>query len=269
MRSYVGRILVVIAMSILSACSREPSGDSVAPQGQWISLFNGKDLDGWVVKIRGRALGDDPMRTFRVVDGALRVDYSDYRDFGTSNGMLIYNRPLARYWLRAEYRFIGEQPAGAPAWAFRDSGIQLHGQTPDSLELNQEFPVGLEINLIGGKLLGRARPTGNVCTSGVTIELAGSRMKEKCSSTSDATIRLPDQWVRIEARIDDADIEHWVNGRSAVKYANPVLDPADPLATVLLSNGQNSSLKSGYLSVQSNGAPIEFRKIEILPISAL
>jgi hypothetical protein len=260
-------LLTAASLAMLSACSQEPSGGTVAPQGQWVSVFNGKDLDNWVVKIRGRTLGDDPSNTFRIDNGILRVDYSDCANFGSSNGMLVYRQPLTRYWLRVEYRFVGEQPAGAPAWAFRDSGVQFHGQTPDSVAVDQEFPVGLEINLIGGKLIGRSRPTGNVCTSGATIEMDGARLAQKCSATSGTTIRMKDQWVRLEAKVDGDNIEHWINGESVAKYSKPQLDAADPAAKALLDAGASPSLQSGYLSLQSNGAPIEFRKVEILPIS--
>jgi hypothetical protein len=202
------------------------------------------------------------------VDGILRVSYDNYKDFGTSNGMLIYGQPLTRYWLRAEYRFVGSQPPGAPAWAFRDSGIQFHGQPPASIATDQEFPVGLEINLIGGKLIGRSRPTGNVCTSGTRVHMNGSPLADKCSTTSGKTVRMADQWVRIEAKIDGDSIEHWINGVSVVQYTRPQLDEQDPLAKSLLAAGATTELEGGYLSLQSNGAPIEFRKIEILPITA-
>lgn len=262
------RTLVIACVATMAAaCSREPAGKSVAPEGGWISLLNGKNLDGWTVKIRGRRLGEDPAHTFRVhPNGHLRVDYSGYADFGTSNGMLIYEQPLTRYWLRAEYRFVGEVARGAPAWAPRDSGIQFHGQNPSTVALDQEFPVGLEINLLGGKLMGRARPTGNVCTNGVVIEIDGAPLAGNCSTTSATTIRMPDQWVRLEAKIDEDAIEHWVNGNSVVRYSNPRLDDGSALAANLIAGGAARELRSGYLSIQSNGAPIEFRRLEILPI---
>jgi hypothetical protein len=77
--------------------------------GEWIQLFNGKDLEGWTPKIRYRELGDDPARTFRVEDGVIKVSYDGYEEFNETFGHLFYKTPYSHYRLRAEYRFTGDQ----------------------------------------------------------------------------------------------------------------------------------------------------------------
>ena len=65
---------------------------SVAKAGDWRPLFNGKDLTGWTPKIRFSALGEDPLKTFRVEDGMLCVNYDQYEDkFKARFGHLFYN----------------------------------------------------------------------------------------------------------------------------------------------------------------------------------
>ncbi|MEJ7588498.1 MAG: hypothetical protein WKI04_13135 [Ferruginibacter sp.] len=51
---------------------------SVAAQHKtkWEQLFNGKNLDGWMVKIRGYELNDNFGNTFRVENGVMKVSYT-------------------------------------------------------------------------------------------------------------------------------------------------------------------------------------------------
>ncbi|MHC4399413.1 MAG: 3-keto-disaccharide hydrolase [Planctomycetota bacterium] len=141
----------------------EPAGEEA-----WTPLFNGKDLAGWKVKIKGHDLGDNYKNTFRVEDGLLKVAYDGYDKFDGKFGHLFYHEPFSSYVLRVEYRFVGEQCPGGPGWAFRNSGIMIHGQSPESMEKEQNFPVSIEVQLLGGSGRG-TRPTGNVCTPGTHI----------------------------------------------------------------------------------------------------
>jgi hypothetical protein len=54
-----------------------------------------------------------------------------------------------------------------------------------------------------------------------------------------------------------------------VRYTNLTLDANNPDARSLIALGADQALSSGYISLQSNGAPIEFRRIEILPLDAV
>ena len=98
----------------------------------WISLFNGKDLSGWKVKIAGHQLNDNYKNTFRVEDGLLKVSYDQYDQFDEKFGHLFYKDKFSHYKIRVEYRFIGDQIPGAPSWAIRNNGIMLHCQSPES-----------------------------------------------------------------------------------------------------------------------------------------
>jgi hypothetical protein len=230
---------------------------------KWIQLFNGRDLTGWKAKIRGYPLGENHADTFRVEKGVLKVSYDKYPKFEGKFGHLVYRKPFSRYRLRIEYRFVGEQCPGGPEWAFRNSGVMIHGQPPESMGVDQEFPVSIEVQFLGGKGTGE-RPTANVCSPGTHIVLDGKLTKKHCIESSSKTFH-GDQWVTVDVKVDGSKlIEHLVNGESVLKSSEPQLDDGDPQAKKLLK-GDKKLLDGGYLYLQAESHPIEFRKVEILP----
>jgi hypothetical protein len=237
---------------------------------RWIQLFNGRDLTGWKPKIRGHALGEDPAGTFRVENGVLKVSYDRYADgFGGQFGHLVYKQPFSSYRLRIEYRFVGQQCPGGPGWAFRNSGVMIHGQPPESMGKDQEFPVSIEVQFLGGKEEGE-RTTANMCSPGTNIVLDGKLTTQHCVQSRSKTFR-GDQWVAVEVRVRGSRlIEHLVNGASVLRYGEPQLDERDADARKLLQTGKNDGkklLEGGFLYLQAESHPIEFRKVELLPES--
>lgn len=260
------RTAALLALVILlEACAPpKPKVSVSAPAGHWIALFNGKDLDGWTVKIAGHEVGDNYRNTFRVAAGVLQVSYQQYDRFDDRFGSLFYNKPFSHYWIRAEYRMSGALAAGAPSWAFKNSGIQLHCQAPQTMRKLQQFPVNVEFDLVGGRMLG-SRPTGDVCQSGTHVLVDGQPLREMCSKLSDITIR-DDQWVTALAEVDGGRrVRQIVNGALVVEYTGLTLDDSNADARQLAAT-QGKDLTGGYISIQSNGFPIEFRKIEVLPV---
>ena len=117
-------ITAIAALLLSTACGQEE---------KWTSIFNGKDLDGWTPKIRGLALGEDPKKTFLVEDGAIKVSYANYTDWGNAFGHLFYKTKYSNYKIRLEYRFTGDQVKDGPGWAIQNSGIMLHCQDPKTM----------------------------------------------------------------------------------------------------------------------------------------
>ncbi len=117
---------------------------------KWIPLFNGKDLEGWTPKFAGHDLGENYLDTFRVEGGVLKVCYDKYEKFGNKFGHLYYKDPFSHYKIRAEYRFVGDQVKEGPGWALRNNGLMLHGQDPKTIGKGQNFPVSIEVQLLGG-----------------------------------------------------------------------------------------------------------------------
>ena len=91
----------------------------LAKDGEWVDIFNGKNLDGWTPKFAGYALGYNLNNIFRVEDGLLKVSYDDADEFKGDFGHLFYKTPYSHYRIRAVFRFTGEQQKGGPAWAYR------------------------------------------------------------------------------------------------------------------------------------------------------
>jgi hypothetical protein len=245
----------------VAALAQEP-----ARAERWIPLFNGKNLDGWTPKITGYDLGVNARDTFRVENGILRVCYDKYTSFDGQFGHLFYKAPYGHYRLRVEYRFVGDQCPGGPSWALRNSGVMIHGQLPESMRKDQEFPVSIEVQFLGGTGQGN-RPTANLCTPGTIVVREGKLVQPHCIDSSSKTYD-GDQWVTVEVEVHgDLLITHRIDGKDVLSYVKPQLDPDDPDAKALIAarNG-NVRLTEGSLSLQAESHPVEFRTVEIMSL---
>jgi len=254
---------VAMAMFVLFAAGPATAAEDVGGEGEWIQLFNGKDLSGWKVKIKGYELGDNFGDTFRVEDGVMKVAYDQYDKFNSRFGHIFYEKPFSNYVLRVEYRFTDEQCPGGPGWAFRNSGVMFHGQPPESMGKDQSFPVSIEAQLLGGGPTGD-RPTANVCSPGTNYVQDGKLVTRHCSSSTSKTFR-GDQWVTFELEVHGSKlIRHFVNGEKVFEYTQPQLDPGDAEARKLIeAQGGEKLLTGGSISLQAESHPIEFRKVEL------
>lgn len=173
-----------------------------------------------------------------------------------------YNKPFSNYRLKVEYRFVGETAPGAPSWGYRDSGVQFHGQDPKTIGLKQNFPICLEYNLHGGN--GKdERPVGEICANGMFVDVNGKQNESYCTQPFVKRTFHGDQWVTLEIDVRDGKIKHFVNGEEILSYENPRYDPKNEIAKTFIA-GDDDKVKSGYISLQSNSHPIDFRKIEIM-----
>ncbi|MEM9942396.1 MAG: DUF1080 domain-containing protein [Planctomycetota bacterium] len=250
---------------------------------EWIQLFNGKDLTGWTPKIVGHQLGDNYGDTFRVVDGNLTVSYDQYKpeDLLSQDGSqkplfdkfghLFYKDTFSHYILRVEYRFIGDQIANGPGWAFRNNGLMIHGQDPARMEIDQKFPISIEVQLLGGE---NNRTTLNLCTPGTNVVMNGNLFQPHCVSSKSE--KYPgDQWVTCEIEVRGSKmIRHKIDGNVVLEYTEPQYDARDAkkkkcsysgdpqLMRDLIKDG-NLLISEGTISIQSESHPTQFRKIEI------
>ncbi|MFA7174465.1 MAG: DUF1080 domain-containing protein [Kiritimatiellia bacterium] len=238
-------------------------------EGEWTQLFNGKDLTGWTVKIKGYPVGENFGETFRVEDGLLKVRYDKgYENkFNSRFGHLFYHRPFSNYVLRVEYRFVGEQLPDGPVWAKRNNGVMLHGQTPKSMRIDQNFPVSIEYQLLGG-LGGGNRSTANLCSPGTHVEKDGKLYTPHGLNSTSETYH-GDQWVTVEAEVRGSkSITHRIDGKTVLEYHKPQYDPSDADAALLIKqNNGNVLIEGGTISIQAESAPCDFRKIEIKEIN--
>jgi hypothetical protein len=264
----VAAIALACALGALNVA--EPPAQAPVDRKEWIQLFNGKNLDGWVPKIKGYPLGENYADTFRVVDGVLQASYDKYTRFEDRFGHLFYrNRKFSHYIIAAEYRFVGEQVAGGPDWAIRNNGLMLHSQSPESMTKDQDFPISIEMQLLGGLPNGKPRTTANVCTPGTQIFAldGGPMIKGHCTNSKSDTYR-GDVWVRVEVEVrGGGKITHKVEGQTVLEYERPTVGGGevnghDPAAKV-----DGTLLTEGYIAIQGESHPTEFRRIELLNLS--
>ncbi len=222
---------------------------------EWIQLFNGENLDNWTPKFTGYQPGENYNNTFTVEDGLLTVNYDQYDGWNGTFGHLFYDDEFSHYILRAEYRFVGEQPSGAPDWAFRNNGLMLHGQTPEEMGTDQDYPDSLETQLLGTEAgATNQRTTANICTPGTNIVLDGDLHTQHCTNSNSDTYR-GDEWVTVTVVVrGDQEVRHYVEGDGVVmSYTNPQLEDGTPLS-------------EGTISIQAESHPTQFRSIEVKPV---
>jgi hypothetical protein len=230
-----------------SAGSPAAFADATRPTAP-VELFNGRDLAGWVVVGKD---GDPGARaTWSVREGVLTASGSPF-------GYLRTERAYRDYTLRLEWRWVPgpppTDPAGKPRG--RNSGVLLHVQGEDKV-----WPVCLEAQLQqdnAGDFIAMAPPV-------VFAELRALREKSAA-----------------EAGPDDAARQRALGARRVVRREPSAEKPIGEWNTyeitcrgdvvTLTVNGvrQNSAtgltLTAGAIGLQSEGMPIEFRRLEIAP----
>ena len=253
----------VLVVGVVVYQAHTPAQQNPRDVRQWLQLFNGRDLADWTAKFAKHDLGENFRNTFRVEDGLLKVRYDQWPTFDGEFGHLFYKDPFSYYLLAAEYRFVGEQVAGGPSWAIRNNGLMLHSPHPRTMPKDQDFPISLEFQLLGG--LGKGpRTTANLCTPGTNVVMNGQLHTQHCTNSTSQTYD-GDQWVRVEVLVHgDELVRHMIDGKTVLEYSKPQIGGGsvsnfDPAVKV-----DGMPLTGGYISIQAETAPIDFRKIELL-----
>ncbi|PSL06379.1 3-keto-disaccharide hydrolase [Cecembia rubra] len=260
--AYYLPVLFVLSLFSCSQQNRQNEGEDV----QWIQLFNGEDLENWIVKIAKHELGENFANTFRVEDGLMKVRYDGYEDFDYQYGHIFYNKPFSHYVLKVEYRFVGDQVKGGEGWAFRNSGAMLHGQDPHTMLKDQDFPISIEGQLLGGDGV-NPRSTNNLCTPGTHVVINGELFTPHCVNSSSKTYH-GDEWVTAEFLVlGDSVVHHIMEGEAVLTYSKPQIGGGNVANFDPIVKKDGTPLKGGYISLQSESHPIDFRNVEILDLS--
>lgn len=206
---------------------------------QTVSLYNGKNLDGWHVDVPD--MDDDPnaINPFIIRDGLLV-------SLGTPQGHLITDAVYQNYRLQIEYRF-----AGKPG----NCGALVHASTPRALY--KMFPKSIEAQMMHKN----AGDFWCIVEDIVVPDMEKRRgPKEEWGITEGKKRRIPNLTKKSEKKVGewntmiveclDREIKVWVNG-DFVNY------------------GYDCSANKGQVAVQAEGSEVEFRKIELTPISKL
>ncbi len=255
-----------LAALSLAACAPARVAWTNDPETRdWIELFNGKNLDGWIAKFAKHDVGDNFANTFRVSNGMILARYDGYGgNYNAQFGHLYFERPFSYYLVSVEYRFVGELYPGAPSYTLRNSGIMVHSQDPRTMPRDQNFPISIEMQFLGGLSDGKTRATGNMCSPGTAVEFNGKFDPRHCINSSSKTYD-GEQWVLAEALVlGDSIVKHIVNGDTVLVYTKPritagVVTGFDPAQ---LQEGKSTA--SGYVALQAEGHPVDFRNVRLL-----
>jgi hypothetical protein len=255
-------LALALAAVMVPAVGRAASPEQ--DREEWVRLFDGRSLDGWVPKITGHAVGENFANTFRVENGVLKVSYDGYGGtFGLRFGHLFYKTPFSHYRLVVEYRFVGEQAKDGPEWAFKNSGVMIHGQPVETMLKDQDFPISIEVQLLGGRASGE-RSTANLCTPGTNVVMKGKLVTEHCVTSTSPTFR-GEEWVRVEIEAHGSGvIVHRVNGQEVLRYEQPQFGGGNVANFEPSVKRDGQLIEGGSISLQSESHPVEFRKVLIL-----
>jgi hypothetical protein len=263
------KLLLAFSCFLLIISAGCPSKQKSPGGKQWLTLFNGNNIDDWIVKIHHHPVNVNFGNTFRVEEGMIKVRYDQYGDFNDQFGHLYYKTPFSWFHLVVEYRFVGELQRGAPSYTLRNSGVMFHSQDPRTMPVEQDWPISVEMQFLGGLGDGKPRPTGNMCSPGTDVVYKGAIAKDHCISSTSKTYD-GDQWVKAELIVlGDSLVTHIINGDTVLQYSKPqigggVVNRYDP---AIKQDGK--LLNSGFIALQSEGQPIDFRKIELMDLSHL
>ncbi len=245
---------------LLASCSAPQENKT---ENDWIKLFNGKDLNDWIVKVHHHDAGVNFGNTFRAEDGIIKVRYDQYGDFNDQFSHLYYKKPFSHFHLKLEYRFVGELQKGAPEYTILNSGVMFHSQDPRSMLKEQNWPISVEMQFLAGLSDGAQRSTGNMCSPGTEIVYQGKMYDGHCLNSTSKTYPK-DEWVSAELIVlGDSLITHMINGDTVLQYSKPTMGGGvvQGYDSALWQVGK--PLTSGYIALQSEGQPIDFRNVEL------
>jgi hypothetical protein len=252
-------LLPVIVILLSSVGCKEPA------QNEWTSIFNGEDLSGWTIKICGSPIGENYKNTFVVEDGMMRVDYSEYEKFDVEYAHIYYDEKLSHYRLRLEYRFYGTRVPGSKGFTELNSGVMFHSQSAESMGLDQRFPVSVEAQFLAegeGDFSGRT--TMNIAAPGTSVVSEDGTLQREHMTWTYAKARLPGEWVQVEVEVHGSELViHKIDGVEVLRYRDPQIDDYYLLPEDYpLSSG--TILKDGYIALQGESHPVDFRNIELM-----
>ncbi|HMB64343.1 MAG TPA: DUF1080 domain-containing protein [Eudoraea sp.] len=204
-----------------------------------IPLFNGKDLNGWHADVPALDTVPDAISPFVIRDGMLV-------SLGTPEGHLITDAVYENFRLDIEYRFAGE-PGNCGVLVFVSTPRALYKMFPKSIEVQMmhenagDFWCIVEDITTENMLERRGPKTDWGITEGKL---------RRIKNLTDGSEMPVGEWNTMKVECLRNEIKVWVNGD-------------------LVNHGYNATASSGQIAVQAEGSEVEFRKVELTPISRL
>jgi hypothetical protein len=224
-------LLSTCLVSLLPACACFCGGEP-----QPVSLFNGSDLSGWHADVPAADGGKEVAASFEARDGMLISN-------GSPNGHLITDESYSNYRLTVEYRW-----AGKPG----NCGILVHASTPRMLY--KMFPQSIECQMHRGNAgdfwcIGEDIAVDDMVARRGPEEKWGATegKNRRIRNTTDDSENEPGEWNQMVIECRGSSITVWVNGD-------------------LVNEGYDCTASSGQIAIQAEGAPCEFRRVELLSL---
>ncbi|MGJ8643206.1 MAG: 3-keto-disaccharide hydrolase [Luteolibacter sp.] len=272
------RIFFATLLSAIIVLSTGQAEEAVkAPEkGEWIKLFNGKDLTGW--KVNTGHSGDEESleanEIFQVRDGVLRVYPGAENGSKQYNATLVHEKKWESYHLRVEYRW-GENKFQPRMEAERDSGVLFHIHS----EPEKVWPPSVELQLGDGKP-GDVRVTGDLCLIG----------NSRGESPSEEKKYSPESPMQIRGQKDPGEKRREIRTKVVVHAEKPIgewntvdlivhgSEKAEFHVNGQLVNevyglkfrdgtGDWKLLDSGFIGLEAEWAQVEFRNVSIKPLA--
>jgi hypothetical protein len=204
-----------------------------------ISLFNGKDLEGWHIDIPAMDSIPDARNPFVVRNGLLV-------SLGTPGGHLITDTEYENFRLEVEYRFAGK-PGNCGVLVFASTPRALYKMFPKSIEVQMmhenagDFWCIVEDIEVENMLARRGPKEEWGITEG---------KKRRILNLTDGSENPVGEWNSMRIECLENNIKVWVNGD-------------------LVNYGYDASAKRGQIALQAEGSEVEFRKVELTTINKL
>ncbi|MDP2041994.1 MAG: DUF1080 domain-containing protein [Algoriphagus sp.] len=230
-----------------------------------VILFNGKNLDNWYTFVQHRGRDSDPKNVFTVQDGMIRISGEEW-------GCITTNNEFENYRLVAEFKW-GEKTFEPRVKNARDSGILLHSVGEDGGS-EGIWMYSIECQLIEGGtgdfiVVGDGSENFSI-TSPVAEEKLGNSPVFQAGGKETTVNRGRVNWYG-----RDPDWKDVIDFRGNQDVENPVgewnrvecLVEGDKISIFLngklVNQASNVRPSRGKIQIQSEGAEIFFRKVEL------
>jgi hypothetical protein len=138
----------------------------------------------------------------------------------------------------------------------------LHGQDPNTMGVDQDFPISIEGQLLGGNG-NDERTTSNLCTPGTNVVIDNKLFTPHCISSTSKTY-AGDQWVTADFLVlGDSLVQHILENKVVLQYNKPQIGGGNVSGFDPKVKKDGQLLSKGTISLQSESHPIDFKKVEL------
>lgn len=219
-------LIILVLVICFSSCQKKTEQSA---QTDIIKLFNGKNLDGWYTFLKDKGINNDPEGIFSIQDGNLRI-------LGKGNGYIATKNEYENFKLTVEFRY-GDLKF-VPEDKKQNSGI-LYFFPADSTD--KTWPYAVECQLMTGSVGDYVLMGPSMVINGVK----GNADNRVFPKTEDAENPVG-EWNTVQVITDGASSTHIVNG-------------------TIVNQGTDCSVSKGRILIQSEGAELFVRKVELEP----